>query len=77
MQLIKKLREFLIVPFRAREYSNQFFSGNLQLKMYNGENYADALADAVETYLPEQVKKDKRILRSIVTKAIKSRINKH
>ena len=74
MGLIKKIKNFFLVPFRAREYSNQYFSGDLQLKMYNGESYAEALAGALETYLPEQVIKDKRILRKIVTKAIKSNL---
>lgn len=73
MGIFQQIRLFL-VPLKAREYSDLFFSGKLQLKMYNGESYADALTKAIEIYLPESVRKDRKELKTIVTDAIKSNL---
>lgn len=73
MGVIQKIK-ILLVPLKAREYSDLFLSGKLELKMYNGESYADALAKAIETYLPESVKNDRKQLKTIVTDAIKSNL---
>lgn len=73
MGVLQKIRLFLL-PLKAREYSNLFFSGKLKLKMYNGESYADALTKAIEIYLPESVKKENERLKQIVTDAIKSNL---
>lgn len=73
MRLYQKIRSYLH-SFKAAEYANQFFAGTLQLKMYNGECYADALSVALDTYLKGEERSNKSELKRIVKDVIKSNL---
>lgn len=74
MRFTRFITNFVPVSYRARIYSNEFFDRTLQLKMYNGESYADALVVALDTYLTEAERRDKKELSLTVRDAIKSNL---
>lgn len=74
MKIPTFLSGIIPVSYQADFYTNLFFGGSLSLKMYNRESYADALAVALKTYLPAEIREDKKRLRGIVSDAIKSHL---
>lgn len=73
MKLTQIIRNLISVAFRTRKYVDQYLEGELRLKMYNGESFADALSIAIETYLPEEDRKGGQ-LKAVVAGAIKSNL---
>ena len=74
MRLLQRIKRLIPVSYRAEFLTRQFLKGNLNLKMYNGEPYADALDVALKTYLPEDERKDNKHLKGIIKEAIKSNL---
>ena len=74
MKFLQKIKKILPVSFRSKILASKYFAGTLQLKMYNEEDYAEALTQALETYLSEAEKNEKKRLKKIVTDAIKSNL---
>lgn len=74
MRLLKKIAEIFSASHKSKIFADQYFSGTLQLKMYNGESYADALAVALRTYLTDEAQRDMKRLKCVVADAIKSNL---
>lgn len=74
MDIMKKLIKRIRISCKSFVYAKCYFAGNLYLKMYNGESYAEALARALPTYLSSQEINDKSNLKHLVRLAIKSNL---
>lgn len=74
MGILKRLKNKILSPCKLFVYTNRYFAGNLDLKMYNGERYAEALALALPIYLSSQEINNKSKLKHLVRLAIKSNL---
>lgn len=70
----KAIKHILPVTILSKLYVEKFFKGTLDLKIYNGQSYAEALSSDLKIYLSDAERNDASTLRRIVADAIRSNL---